>query len=139
MNKELAVLTAAFVFTAGVVFAQTASEPAAAAEPAVATEPAAPAVIEAGNKVCPLTGRELNLNDPNDYTKMESEGVSFNVCPKGKAAYDVDPAPFAEKLSKAVAEVKAPVAPAAEAPAEEGTAVVPAAAPAAEAPAATQK
>ncbi len=137
MNKELVVLTAAFVLTAGIVFAQTASEPAAAVEPAVAAAPVAPvapAVIEAGNKICPLTGRELNLNDPNDYTKMEVEGVSFNVSPKGKAAYDADPAPFAEKLAKAVAEAKAPAAPAAEAPVPAEAA--PAAVPAAEAPAA---
>lgn len=125
MNKELVVLTAAFVLAAGIVFAQTASEPAAGAEPAVAAGPAAPAVIEAGNKICPLTGRELNLNDPNDYTKMEAEGVSFNVCPKGKAAYDADPAPFAEKLTKAVTEAKAPVAPAEETPAEEAPAAQP--------------
>ena len=130
MNKELVVLTAAFALAAGIVFAQTAVEPVAVAEPAVAAEPAAPAVIEAGNKICPLTGRELNLSDPNDYAKMEAEGVSFNVCPKGKTAYDADPTPFAEKLAKAVAEVKMPAAPAEEAPAEEAAAVVPVAAPA---------
>ncbi|MDO8674503.1 MAG: hypothetical protein Q7K71_00090 [Candidatus Omnitrophota bacterium] len=132
MNKELVVLTAAFALAAGIVFAQTAPEPAVTAEPAVAAEPAAPVVIEAGNKICPLTGRELNLNDPNDYTKMEAEGVSFNVCPKGKAAYDSDSTPFAEKLAKAVAEAKAPVVPAEEDPAEEeeAPAAVPAAAPA---------
>ena len=105
MDKKLVVFIGAFVLSTGLVFGQE-TKSADMADPA-ADEMAKPAAIEIGNTICPLTGRELNLNDPKDYTKLEVEGLSFNVCPKGKAAYDKDPSAFADKVSKAVADVEA--------------------------------
>ncbi len=156
MDKKLAVLMALFVFPTALVMAQeaatqpaatvaepaaTVSEPAPAVESnATAAEPAADemAAIDVGNTICPLTGRELNLEDPNDYTTLEAEGLVFNVCPKGKADYDKDPSKYADKIAKAVADASAMEGDAVEAgePVEE-SAAEPAEAtePAAEAPA----
>lgn len=98
MNKKLVALTAVFVLTAGFVYAQDAT---------VNSEVSAPAAIEVGNTICPLTDRELNLADANDYTKMEVQGYNFNVCPTGKADYDKDPTPYATKVAEAVAAAQA--------------------------------
>ncbi len=99
MNKQLVVLTAVLALTTGYVMADEPTE--------AATETAVQATVEVGNTICPLTGRELNLADPNDFTKMDVEGLTFNVCPKGKAEFDKDPTPFADKIAAAVAAAKA--------------------------------
>lgn len=99
MNKQLVVLTAVLALTTGYVMADEPTE--------VATETAVQATVEVGNTICPLTGRELNLADPNDFTKMDVEGLTFNVCPKGKSEFDKDPTPFADKVAAAVAAAKA--------------------------------
>ena len=58
---------------------------------------------EVNNTICPLSGRELKLGEE-EIAKLEFNGKIYNVCPVAKAAYDKDPASFAEKLAQFQAE-----------------------------------
>ena len=111
MKKQLFVLAVMMVLGVGVVVAQEAAVP-EAAEVAVAA-------VNSNNSICPSAGRALNLNDANDFTTLEVEGVVLNVCPMGKAAYEADATQYAEKIAQAVADVKAPAAVEVEAPVAE--------------------
>ncbi len=102
--KKLAVLAILSVLFTGVVMAEEMAAPMAEGTEMAAAEPAQ--AIEVGNAICPLTGRTLNLQDPNDFTTLEAEGFKFNVCPKAKAEYDQDAAKYSEQIAKAVAVAK---------------------------------
>ena len=54
---------------------------------------------EVNNTICPLTGRVLKIGEE-EIAKLEFNGKVYNVCPVAKAAYDKDPASFAEKLAE---------------------------------------
>lgn len=58
------------------------------------------------NKICPLSGRELNLNDPNDFIQMQAQGFAFNVCPKAKVMYNKNPGNYDAKITQAIADFK---------------------------------
>jgi hypothetical protein len=102
MMKKLAVLIAALILSTGLVLAQEAPAVEAPAE-----EMAAAKSIEVNNAICPLTGRTLNLENSTDYTKLDVQGYSFNVCPTGKAAYDANPSAYTEQVDEAVADASA--------------------------------
>ena len=99
MNKQFLVL-ALLVLTSGYVFAKDVAKEVAAIDVPQAT------AIMVNNKFCPLSGRELNLADNNDYTQLTVEGLSFNVCPIAMVKYKKDAAPFADKIAAAVNEAK---------------------------------
>ncbi len=120
MKKQLFVLAVMMVLGANLMAAEEGVVP-VAVEAVEAVEAAAP-VVSANNTVCPISGRELNLNDANDFTTLEVEGVSLNVCPMGKAAYQSNAAQYAENIAKAVAAAKAPAAVEVEAPVAEAAA-----------------
>ena len=100
MNKVLLMLVAVLMITLNNSFAQETG--AAQESTAVVTQESAAAAVEVGNVICPLSGRELNLNDANDYTKLEVQGYVFNVCPKAKTEYDNNPSQYESKINEAI-------------------------------------
>ncbi len=98
MNKQLVIITMIMLVSTGYVFAADMKMDAAKAATSVVKK----STNDVGNTICPLTGRTLNLKDNNDFVKLEVEGFTFNVCPKGKAQYTRDTAQFADKLAKAI-------------------------------------
>ena len=97
------ILVAVFM-VAGVVMAQenetTVSVPETMMEPAAAVEPpATPApmdVVEAGNKICPVSG--MAIMEPGKYT-VEYEGKIYNLCSETcRETFLKDPATYVAKV-----------------------------------------
>ncbi|MBI4308794.1 MAG: hypothetical protein HY591_00530 [Candidatus Omnitrophica bacterium] len=95
MDKKLAVLTAVFMLTAGLAFAQEMKADEDAVAPAV-EEAVAPAAVEVGNKMCPITGEEIKADD---MAQVEYEGKIYNVCKAGKEMFDKNPEQYADKFA----------------------------------------
>ncbi len=115
MKKNWVVLFFVFVVSAGLAFAQDtkigienggADEMIEHAGHGMAMDAEEGTPIEVGNTICPLSGRELNLDDPKDFTTLEVEGYVFNVCHMKKAEYDKSPVEFTEKISAAIMDVE---------------------------------
>ena len=98
MDKKLAVLTAVFVLSAGLVFAEEmkADDKAAAPAAPAAMEEAAPAAVEVGNKICPISGEEIKAGEGE---KVEYKGKVYNVCKMGKEMFDKNPDQYADKFA----------------------------------------
>lgn len=97
MDKKLVVLTAVFALSAGLVFAEEMKDEGmkAAAAP-MADNMAAPAAVEAGNKICPISGEEIKVDEAQ---KVEYKGKIYNVCKMGKEMFDKNPDQYAEKFA----------------------------------------
>ena len=104
MDKKLAVLTAVFALSAGLVFAEEMKADDKAAAPAVpaAVEEAAPAAVEVGNKICPISGEEIKMDEAQ---KVEYKGKIYNVCKMGKEMFDKNPDQYADKFADLDAEM----------------------------------
>ena len=123
MSKRVVVMfMAVFALTTGYVLAETMDKPAdaavAAATPDAAVASGMAAPVEVNNTICPISGETL---DPATAEKVTYKGKVYNVCTKGKEAFDKDSEQFADKFAALDASMEKAEAPADEAaaPAEE--------------------
>ncbi len=118
-SKVIALSIVAVMSVSGLAFAQeTAAKEAAVAAPAVENAVVVAAPVVVGNKVCPVTGKVIDVDTLGQNT-VEYNGKVYNLCCPGcKEQFLAD----GEKFSK-IAEAEVAAAVTAQAPAVEAPAV----------------